>query len=219
MGVAVRKSLEISDKLMGYLHSVSLKESEVAARLREETAQLPSANMQIAPEQGQFMAWLLEVMEARQVLEVGTFTGYSALVMATAIGPAGQVTTLDVSPEWTAVARRYWKEAGVAERIELKLGPAAETLKTLTGPYDFAFIDADKTNYTVYYEAVLPLVRTGGVIAIDNVLWSGRVADPTDSTPETDALRKLNLHIQKDERVTMSLLAIGDGMTLCRKRA
>jgi predicted O-methyltransferase YrrM len=219
MGVAVRKSLEISDKLMGYLHSVSLKESEVAARLREETAGLPSANMQIAPEQGQFMAWLLEVMEARQVLEVGTFTGYSALVMASAIGAAGKVTTLDVSPEWTAIARRYWHEAGVAERIELKLGPAAETLKTLTGPYDFAFIDADKTNYTVYYEAVLPLVRTGGVIAIDNVLWSGRVADPTDSTPETDALRKLNLHIQKDERVTMSLLAIGDGMTLCRKRA
>lgn len=219
MGVAVRKSLELSDKLMGYLHAVSLKESPVAARLREETAQLPSANMQIAPEQGQFMAWLLEFMDARRVLEIGTFTGYSALVMALAIGPEGRITALDVSPEWTAIARRYWEEAGVADRIDLKLGPAAETLKSLTGPYDFAFIDADKTNYLNYYEAVLPLVRTGGVIAIDNVLWSGRVADPTDSTPETDALRKLNLHIQNDDRVTMSLLAIGDGMTLCRKRA
>ena len=214
----MRRTLEITDKLMDYLHSVSLKESDVAARLREETSRLPSANMQIAPEQGQFMAWLLELTGAKRVLEIGTFTGYSALVIASAIGADGKLTTLDVSPEWTAIARRYWNEGGVADRIELKLGPAAETLKTLEGPFDFAFIDADKTNYINYYEATLPLVKPGGVIAIDNVLWSGRVADPTDSTPETDALRKLNLHIQKDERVTMSLLAMGDGMTLCIKR-
>lgn len=217
-------TLAMTDSLREYLLSVSLREPEVLRRLREETAKLPNAAMQICPEQGQFMGLLVELVGARKTLEVGVFTGYSSTVVARALPPEGQIIACDVNVEWTGIARRYWQEAGVSDKIDLRLGPAAQTLEKLvadgaSGSFDFAFIDADKNNYDRYYELALQLVRPGGLIAIDNTLWYGRVADPSEKDEDTVALRALNQKIHRDERVTMSLLPIGDGLTLARKRS
>ena len=218
-----RETLGLSDGLLAYVHKVGLREDVDLKRLREETAGHAMARMQISPEQGQFMALLVELIGARKTFEVGTFTGYSAMAVAKAMGPAGRVVALDVSEEYTSVARRHWASAGVTERIDLRLAPAAQSLAAMLaagegGTYDFAFIDADKTGYDAYYEHALKLVRTGGLIAIDNVLWSGRVADPSDKTEDTEALRVLNSKIGADERVTHCLVPISDGLTLARKR-
>jgi O-methyltransferase len=184
---------------------------------------MPEADCQISPEQGQFMGLLLRVMGARRVLEVGTFTGYSSTAMALALPEDGEVITCDRSKEWTAIARRYWKKAGVDGRIKLRLGEAEETLKQLAkeggrASFDFAFIDADKTNDGAYFELCVGLVRTGGVIAIDNTLWSGRVADRAKRDADTKAIRAFNAERLKDNRVDLSLVPIADGLTLCRKR-
>ena len=192
-------------------------------RLREETASMEQANMQIGPEQGQFMALLVELIGARSVLEVGTFTGYSALAMAAALPENGALVACDVSEEWTAIGRRYWEEAGVAHKIELRLAPALETLDALlaegrAGTFDFAFIDADKEGYDAYYERALELVRLGGLIALDNTLWEGKVADPAATDVDTEAIRAINAKLVLDERVTLSLIPVGDGLTLARKR-
>ncbi len=219
-----RRSLDLTDRLYDYLLAVSLRELPVLARLREETATLPLAVMQIAPEQGQFMALLVELIGARRTLDVGTFTGYSALAVALALPADGRVVACDVNPETAAVARRYWAEAGVADKIEMHLAPASETLDRLigegqAGSFDFAFIDADKSNYDAYYEASLRLLRPGGLIAVDNVLWNGAVAVPSREDPDTAAIRALNEKIRDDGRVSLSLVPIGDGLTLARKRA
>jgi predicted O-methyltransferase YrrM len=218
---------EIDDRLHDYLLANSLREPEVLRRLREETAGLPHAGMQIGPEQGQFMALLVELIGARRTLEIGTFTGYSALAVALALPADGRVVACDVSEEFTAVARRYWAEAGVADKIDLHLAPALETLDRLLGPgpgggqaghFDFAFIDADKVNYDGYYERVLSLLRPGGLAAIDNVLWDGKVVEAAPDDPDTQAIRALNAKLKHDARVTISLLPLGDGLTLARKR-
>jgi caffeoyl-CoA O-methyltransferase len=218
-----RRTPPLSDELYAYLLDVSLRDREVLRRLREETAGLEHADMQIGPEQGQLMALLLELLGARRVLEIGTFTGYSALVMALALPEDGRVVACDVSEEWTSIGRRYWEEAGVAHKIDLRLAPAAETLQALLadgreGTFDFAFIDADKEGYDRYYELALRLVRTGGLVAIDNTLWEGKVADPSATDADTEAIRALNAKLRTDERVTLSLLPVGDGLTLALKR-
>lgn len=217
------RTLNLDDTLYQYLWQVSGREPAILSRLREETARHPYARMQISPEQGQFMVLLTELLGARKTLEVGVFTGYSSLAVALALPPDGRVTALDVSEEFTAIARRYWAEAGVADKIDLILGPASESLDRLlaegqAGSYDFAFIDADKEGYDAYYERSLELLRPGGLVAIDNVLWSGRVADPSDEDPDTRALVALNAKLHLDQRVTLSMLPIGDGLTLARKR-
>jgi predicted O-methyltransferase YrrM len=216
------RTLNLDDRLYRYLQAISLREPDVLRRLREETARLPMAVMQISPEQGQFMAFLVRAIGARRCLEVGTFTGYSALACALALPPDGQLVALDISEEWTRVARRYWDEAGVGGRIRLQLGPAGESLRTLRregldGSFDFIFIDADKPGYADYVEQAFHLARVGGLIAIDNVLWSGLVADPGVSDPDTAALRKLNASLQTDRRFDLSMVPIGDGLTLLRK--
>lgn len=210
--------------LYDYLKSVSLREPELLAQLRQETAQHPMASMQIAPEQGQLMALLVQLIAAKKTLEIGVFTGYSALAVALALPPDGRVVACDVSEEYTAIARRYWQQAGVADKIELHLAPALETLDHLlaegaANSFDFAFIDADKSNYDAYYERALQLVRLGGLIAIDNVLWSGRVADSTVTDNRTQHIRALNQKIHQDSRVLISLVPIADGLTLALKRA
>lgn len=217
------RQIAVTDALLAYVHKVSLREAEPLRRLREETAKLPSAGMQISPDQGQFMALLVRLIGARNCLEIGTFTGYSALAIALALPPDGRVVCCDVSEDYTAVARRAWARAGVAEKIELHLAPARETLDKLRaagrrGAFDFAFIDADKANYDAYYEASLELVRPGGLIAIDNVLWSGAVADSKHQDADTKALRALNLKLRDDQRIDLSMLPIGDGLTLARIR-
>jgi caffeoyl-CoA O-methyltransferase len=217
------RTIALDDRLYHYLQAVSLREPDVLVRLRAETARLPAAGMQVSPEQGQFMALLVRLLGARRCLEVGTFTGYSALACALALPPDGRLVTLDISAEWTAVARRHWLEAGVADRIDLRLGPAAGSLAALLAEgaadsFDFAFIDADKTGYDGYYELALQLVRPGGLIAFDNVLWSGRVADPNAQDADTTALRALNRKLHADPRVDLSMLPIGDGLTLARRR-
>lgn len=218
-----RETLGLNDTLMTYVRTVGAREDETLRRLREETARHPRAQMQIALEQGQFMALLIELIGARRTFEVGTFTGYSALWTVKAMGPAGRLVALDVSTEFTAIAQRHWREAGVAGQIDLRIAPAAESLKKMidageAGAYDFAFIDADKSNYDTYYEYALTLIRLGGLVAIDNVLWSGHVADPAAQDPDTMALKALNAKIATDERVTVSMVPIGDGLTLARKR-
>lgn len=218
-----RQTLPLTDRLYGYLLDVSLREPDVMRRLREETASHPQANMQIAPEQGQFMALLVRLLGARKTLEVGVFTGYSALAVALALPDDGRVVACDVSEEYTAVGRRYWADAGVAGKIDLRIGPAAATLDRLisqgeSGSYDFAFLDADKQSYDRYYEQSLVLLRAGGVVAIDNVLWSGEVADPSKSGPDLEAIRALNQKLAGDQRIDLSLLPIADGLTLARKR-
>jgi predicted O-methyltransferase YrrM len=217
------RTLALDDRLYDYLLRHSLRDAPFLKRLRDETNAMPQRNMQIAPEQGQFMALLVELVGARRALEIGTFTGYSSTCIARAMGPAGRLVCCDISEAYTAVARRYWAEAGVADRIELKLGPALATLDGLlagggAGQYDFAFIDADKTNYDAYYERTLALMHPGGLIAIDNVLWDGAVADPQDQAPDTAAIRRLNDKVHADERVSASLVPIGDGLLLARKR-
>ncbi|MDJ0607814.1 MAG: class I SAM-dependent methyltransferase [Kiloniellales bacterium] len=217
------RGISLSDDLYQYLLGVSLRDTPIRARLREETAKLPHAAMQIAPEQGQFMGLLVELTGARCILEVGTFTGYSALCMAEAAGPEGRIVTCDVDAETTAVARRTWAEAGVAERIDLRLAPALETLDALlaageAGRFDLAFVDADKRNYDGYVERALELLRPGGLLLIDNVLWDGQVIDPEAEDPDTEAIRALNLKMHHDERVTLSMIPVGDGLTLGRKR-
>ncbi len=218
-----KRTITLDDRLHDYLSAVSLREPELLARLREETAALPEARMQIAPEQGQFMAMLVRLMSAREILEIGTFTGYSALAMALALPPDGHIVACDVNAEWTAIGRRYWREAGVAERIELRLAPAIETLEALLADggedrFDFAFIDADKSGYHAYYEACLKLVRPGGLIVVDNTLWDGRVADDSVQDANTCAIRAFNAAVHEDVRVDLSLVPIGDGLTLARRR-
>jgi len=218
-----RRSTPLTDELYDYLLDVSLREPEILRRLREETAALPEAGMQISPEQGQLMALLVELMDARAILEVGTFTGYSALVMALALPIDGRLVACDVSEEWTATARRYWEEAGVAERIDLRIAPAAETLGALleegrAGRFDLVFLDADKGGLAGYYEQALRLVRPGGVVAVDNTLWHGRVVDAEDRDDSTEAIRAFNRTIREDRRVSLSLVPIGDGLTLARRR-
>ncbi|AHE98960.1 O-methyltransferase [Thioalkalivibrio paradoxus] len=217
------RSIGLNDAIYQYLLQVSLREHPVLAALRERTADLPEARFQIAPEQGQFMAWLAGAVGARRILEIGTFTGYSALTMALALPDDGELVTCDVSSEWTDIAREYWERAGVAARIRLELRPALETLERLcaqgeSGRFDLAFIDADKTAYDDYFERCLELVRPGGSVLIDNTLWSGQVADPSVEDPATEAIRGLNRKLHRDERIDLSLVPIGDGLTLARKR-
>ncbi len=218
-----RRSIELSDALYDYILENSLREPDILRRLRAETAGLRGAGMQIAPEQGQFMALLVQLMGARRCIEIGTFTGYSALAVALALPPDGKIIACDVNKETTAVAQRYWQEAGVAERIDLRLAPALETLDTLIaagggGTYDFVFIDADKSNYDAYYESALTLLRPGGLIAVDNVLWGGSVIDSTVDDTDTTAIRALNTKIASDQRVSCSMLPVGDGLTLAFKQ-
>jgi predicted O-methyltransferase YrrM len=213
----------LTEAIDRYLGTVVVHETPLQKRLRDETSKLPEAGMQIGADQGVFLAFLARLIGARRAIEVGTFTGYSALAVAGALPPDGRLVCCDVSEPWTAIARRYWAEAGVAERIELRLAPARETLAALRkrdgpGTYDFAFIDADKTGYDAYYEACLELIRPNGLIAIDNVLWSGTVADPTDLRPDTVALRAITAKIRDDPRVDASLVSMGDGVLLARKR-
>lgn len=215
--------LMIPQEIYDYLISHSLREPPILRRLREETALLPRASMQISPEHGQFMALMVQLMGARRAIEVGVFTGYSSLAVALALPPDGKIVACDVSEEYTAIARRYWKEAGVDHMIDLQLRPALETLSALIaegqrGRYDFAFIDADKTSYDGYYECVLELMRPGGLIMIDNVLWSGRVADESVNDADTAALRALNKKLHADSRVSLSMLPLSDGVTLALKR-
>jgi predicted O-methyltransferase YrrM len=216
------KTLPMSEALETYLREVSLREPGILRRLREETAGLPEAQMQIAPEQGQFLNLLVGLLGAKRIIEVGTFTGYSALWMAQALPEDGRLVACDVSEEWTDIARRYWAEAGVAERIDLRLAPALETLEALLeeerGHYDLAFIDADKANYEAYYEACLKLLDSTGLVVIDNTLWSGRVIDPEADDEDTVAIRQFNDKLHADERVDLSLLPLADGLTLARKR-
>ena len=216
-------TLPMTEALYAYLVKTTLREPPLLERLRHETAMLPAGGMQIAPEQGQLMALLVELLGARRTLEVGVFTGYSSTVVALALPADGKIIACDVSDDWTGIARRYWREAGVESKIELHVQPALTTLEALlasgqAGSFDFAFIDADKPSYDAYYERSLQLVRQGGLIAIDNTLWSGAVADPSDTSESTRALRALNQKIAKDERVTASLVPIGDGLYLARKR-
>jgi predicted O-methyltransferase YrrM len=218
-----RKTLPLTDVLYQYVLDVSLRESEVARDLRAETARLPNAEMQSAPEQGQFMGLLVRLLGARRALEIGVFTGYSALAVADALPPDGRLVACDVSEEFTAIARRYWDRAGVAGKIDLRLAPAVETLDALlaegqAGRFDFGFIDADKERYDAYYERALKLLRPGGLLLIDNVLWGGEVADPSVDTPALRAIRALNLKLRDDERVDLSLLPLADGVSLVRKR-
>jgi predicted O-methyltransferase YrrM len=216
-----RRSIQVTEALADYIRTVSLREPDILRRLRDETATIPLAGMQISPEQGQFMALLARLIGTKRYLEVGTFTGYSALVMALALPEDGRVVACDVNKDWTAVGQRYWREAGVAQKIDLRLAPALETLQALIADearFDFAFIDADKENYDGYYELALKLVRRGGIIAIDNVLWSGSVVDPKKRDAETEAIRALNRKLTKDKRIDLSLLPIGDGFTLAVPR-
>ena len=216
------RNVKLDDRLYAYLQEHSLREHPVLAELREATAGMKHAGMQIAPEQGQLMALLARAVNAKRAIEVGVFTGYSSLSVALALPHDGKLVACDVNEEWTAMARRYWEKAGVARKIELKLQPAQRTLDELiaageSGTYDFAFIDADKSRYMAYYERCLTLLRAGGMIVIDNTLWSGHVADPSVSDDDTNAIRKVNDAVHRDARVTASLLPIGDGVTLALK--
>lgn len=217
------KTLNLTEDVYQYLLKFSLREAPTLQELRAETRKLSSFNMQIAPEQGQFMALLVELLNARKTLDIGTFTGYSALVVAKALPEDGKVISCDVDNKATAIAKRFWQKAKVDHKIELCLAPAIDTLKNLlkngeASTFDFSFIDADKRNYAEYYELSLQLIRRGGLIAIDNVLWGGAVADPKDHDATTDTIRELNAKLITDERITMAMVPIGDGLTLVRKR-
>tara|TARA_B100000686_G_scaffold354888_1_gene467988 strand:+ start:4834 stop:5496 length:663 start_codon:yes stop_codon:yes gene_type:complete len=213
----------IEETLYEYILSTSLRDTPLQARLRDETANMPSGIMQISPDQGQFMALLVKLTGATKILEVGSFTGYSALVMAQALPNSGKLIACDISKEYTLIAQRYWKEAGVSDRIDLRIGSAVETLSDLiqkdsADTFDMAFIDADKVNYRSYYESCLALLRPGGLLMIDNVLWNGRPAHKEETDEDTVAIRNLNRSLHHDERIDVSLLSIGDGLTLARKR-
>ena len=218
------RTLQMTDRLYAYLLEMAVRESAPAAALRETTQKMdgPSA-MQISPEQGQFMGFLARLTGARRAIEVGTFTGYSALCVAEAMGPEGRLIACDVSPEWTAIAIEAWREAGLDSRIELRLAPAQETLDALiadgeTDSFDLAFVDADKENYINYYKRLLKLVRKGGLILVDNVLWGGSVADPDDGRETTQAIRAFNALVRDDARVDHCLVPVGDGVTMLRRR-
>jgi len=219
------RTIQVTDSLYDYILSVSSREPDVLARLRNETAERTGDRfrMQISPEQGQFMFLLARLLGARKALEVGVFTGYSSLSVALALPDDGRLVACDVSEEWTSIARRYWQEAGVDRKIDLVLAPAVETLDRLldngeADTFDFAFIDADKGNYNTYYERTLVLLRPGGLVAVDNTLWSGRVADPSVDDPDTSAIRAFNAKLHLDPRVDLSMLPMGDGLTLARTR-
>ncbi|MEM9264432.1 MAG: class I SAM-dependent methyltransferase [Cyanobacteria bacterium P01_F01_bin.13] len=218
------KVLNLTDNLYRYLLTFGVRDSEILQQLREENAQHPRAAMQIAPEQGQFMGLLVQLLGVKKALEVGVFTGYSSLIVAMALPDDGQLIACDISDEYTAMARKYWKKAGVAHKVDLRIAPAIDTLDQLiaeghSNSFDFAFIDADKSNYDNYYERVLQLVRVGGLIAVDNMLWSGRVAEPRESYDNrTRRIHALNEKIHADERVSMSLVPIADGLMLAMKR-
>lgn len=217
------RTLNLDDALYHYLLDVSLRETPLMRRLRDETQALPMARWQVAPEQGQFLALLVKLIGVRRVLEVGTFTGYSALSMAAALPDDGQLICCDIPGDYNATARRYWQEAGVAGRIELRLAPALETLAKIEqeegeGGFDLVFIDADKANYPAYLESALRLLRVGGLAVFDNTLWSGRVLEENPQSEDTRAIQALNRALKDDSRVDLSLLPLGDGLTLCRKR-
>jgi predicted O-methyltransferase YrrM len=216
------RTLQLSDSVHRYFLEVAVAESAPLRELRAETSKLPGAGMQISPEQGRFMGWLVELLGARRALEVGVFTGYSSLCVAQALPADGQLVACDISEEWTELARRYWRRAGVDGKVTLRLGPAASTLEELlaageAGSYDFAFIDADKQNYALYYDRCLELLRQGGVLAVDNTLWGGSVADPERQDDSTRAIRALNQKAFADRRVSACLVPIGDGLLLARK--
>lgn len=217
------RTITMTDGLYDYLLQSSLREPELYRDLREETARMPNAGMQISPEQGQFMTLLVSLLGARRCIEVGVFTGYSSLCVARALPEDGEILACDVSHDYTATARRYWDKAGVSRKIDLRIGPAIKTLDQQVSSgasesFDFAFIDADKSNYLRYYELCLALVRPGGLIAIDNTLWSGRVIDASDTSEDTKAIRRFNEFLHDDDRIDLSLIPIGDGLTLARKR-
>lgn len=214
----------LSEQTFDYMLKTTSREPEVLRRLREETAPMPDARMQIGPDQGQFLAFLAGVLQAKHCLEIGVFTGYSSLWVALALPPEGKLIACDVSDEWTSIGRRYWREAGVESKIDLRLAPALETLDGLltsgrAGTFDLAFIDADKANYANYFERSLRLLRPGGVIAIDNTLWSGKVADDSVQDADTVAIRNMNRQLQADPRVDFCMLTVGDGIALARKRS
>jgi predicted O-methyltransferase YrrM len=217
------RTTEVTDTVWRFLLEQTVHEPELLGRLRAETAAMPSGGMQISPEQGRFMAFLVELIGARRCLEIGVFTGYSSLVTALALPADGRIVACDVSEEFTAVARRYWEEAGVAAKVDLRLAPALGTLRELLaggaqGSFDFAFIDADKENYDAYYEHCLTLLRQNGLIVVDNALWAGKVADPDDGRETTRAIRALDIKACADPRVSATLVPIGDGVLLARKR-
>jgi len=217
------RTLTLDDRLYDYLLSHSLREHPLLAELRNETAKLPEHGMQISPEQGQFMQLLIKLMGARRALEIGTFTGYSSLAVALALPADGEIVCCDVSEDFTRLARRYWEKAGVAGKVTLKIAPALQTLDGLlaagqAGRFDFCFIDADKENYLGYYERALKLLRQGGLIAVDNVLWGGDVADPEAKGHSLRGIRAINDALHGDERIDLAMLPIGDGLTLARKR-
>jgi predicted O-methyltransferase YrrM len=217
------RTIGISEELAAYVVEVGTREPEVLARLREETAAIPQHNMQIAPDEGAFLALLVELLGARRCIEVGTFTGYSSTAIALALPPDGQLICCDVSEEWTSLARKYWEEAGVAGKIDLRIAPAAETLDQLLASgeedgFDFAFIDADKVGYDGYYERLLRLVRPGGLIAVDNTLWHGAVLDADSEDEDTRAIQAFNAKLAGDPRITLCLVPVADGVTLARRR-
>jgi predicted O-methyltransferase YrrM len=217
------KTLNLTPRVYDYLQKNSLREPEALKRCRVQTQTMSTHNMQISPEQGQFMQMLVQLLGARKTLEVGVFTGYSTLAVALVLPADGKIVACDINVEWTKIAKQCWEWAGVSDKIDLRLAPALDTLQDLidqgeTGTFDFVFIDADKKNYSAYYEKSLELIRSGGLIAIDNVLWSGDVADPEINDENTKAIRALNAIVLTDERVTISMLPLGDGLTLARKR-
>ncbi|MFJ2773103.1 O-methyltransferase [Streptomyces sp. NPDC087300] len=216
--------LTVDDQLLDYVRQMSLRDDDVLSELRAETAGMPMLQaMLVLPEEAQLLALLVRVTGASNVLEVGTFTGYSSLCMARALPPGGKVVTCDISERWTRIAERYWRRAGVADRIDLRIGDAAETLGLLTeqhgaGGFDLAFVDADKANYLRYYEQALTLVRPGGLLVLDNTLFFGKVVDPAAQDPDTLAIRELNTLLRDDDRVDISMLAVADGLTLVHKK-
>jgi predicted O-methyltransferase YrrM len=212
------RSVPLSDALYAYIVKVGVRETRVQRELRAATRKIPMAGMQIGADQGALLQVLVRLLNARRCIEVGTFTGYSALTVALALPPGGKIVCCDVSEEWTAIARRYWKKAGVERKMDLRLGPAVDTLKALKGRFDFVFIDADKPNYWKYYERCLQLLRKGGLIAVDNTLWGGSVIDPQKQSESTRALRVFNKRLARDPRVDIALVPIGDGLTLAVKR-
>ena len=218
-----RSTTQLDDRLYEYFLEVSLRDDDIHRRLREETGRLENAQMQISPEQGQFMTLLVGAMNAKLALELGTFTGYSALCIAEGLTEDGRLIACDIDEEWPSFGKRYWVEAGIDDKVEFRAGPAAETMAHLItegmeGDFDFIFIDADKGGLEEYYEKALRLVRPGGVIAVDNTLWHGKVVDPKAHDEDTESIRDFNATVVDDQRVTMSLVPIGDGLTLFRKK-
>jgi predicted O-methyltransferase YrrM len=212
------RGIVLSDQLYEYVVSMGARETRVQKELRAETSKLPMGQMQIGPDQAALLQVLVRLLRAKRCIEIGTFTGYSALAVALALPPGGKIVCCDISEEWTAIARGYWKKAGVERKIDLRLAPALQTLSGLKGRFDFAFIDADKPNYWKYYERCLELLRKGGLIAVDNTLWSGSVINPERQSESTRALRVFNQRVARDPRVDIALVPIGDGLTLAVKR-